>query len=112
MLQLQVIRQDPQWIKERLAVKNFSEIELVDQIIRLDDERKKLQLEFDTIQAKVNSSSKEIGQLMAKGNKDEAGVKKQEVSALKTSLQPINERLNEVEKLLQDELVRLPNLPS
>src|SRR5438034_10219257 len=101
MLQLQVIRQNPQLVKERLAVKNFSEPALVDEIIRLDDERKKLQLEFDTTQAKVNSSSKEIGQLMAKGNKDEAEAKKQEVSALKVSLQPINERLSFVEKQLQ-----------
>jgi seryl-tRNA synthetase len=112
MLQLQVIRQNPQWIKERLAVKNFSEPNVVDDIIRFDDERKKLQLEFDTTQSKINSNSKEIGLLMGKGNKDEAEIKKQEVAALKSSLQPINERLGVVEKQLQDELVKLPNLPS
>src|SRR5437773_8399413 len=111
MLQIQVIRQNPQWIKERLAVKNFSETSVVDEIIRLDDERKKLQLEYDNTQAKINSSSKEIGLLMGKGNKEEAEKRKQEVAALKTSLQPINERLGVVEKQLQDELVRLPNLP-
>src|SRR6266567_3839097 len=112
MLQLQVIRQNPQWVKERLAVKNFAELNLVDEVIGLDDERKKLQLEFDNAQAKINSSSKEIGQLMAKGNKDEAERKKQEVSTSKVSLEPINERLSLVEKQLQNELVRLPNLPS
>jgi seryl-tRNA synthetase len=111
-LQLQVIRQNPEWVKERLAVKNFAEVNLVDEILRLDDERKKLQLEFDNLQAKVNSSSKEIGQLMAKGEKDKAEVKKQEVSTWKTSLQPISEKLGLVEKKLQDELVKLPNLPS
>ena len=47
MLQLQVLRQNPQAVKERLAVKNFTEPQLVDEIIALDDERKKLQLEFD-----------------------------------------------------------------
>src|SRR5215831_1202234 len=102
MLQLQLIRQNPQWIKERLAVKNFSEPNVVDDIIRLDDERKKLQLEFDTTQAKINSNSKEIGLLMGKGNKEEAESKKQEVATLKSSLQPINERLGIVEKQLQD----------
>jgi seryl-tRNA synthetase len=112
MLQLQVIRQNPAWIKERLAVKNFADVDLVDEILRLDEDRKKLQLEFDNLQAKVNSSSKEIGQLMAKGEKDQAEVKKQEVSTWKISLQPINERLNLMEKKLQDELVKLPNLPS
>src|SRR5258706_7614900 len=49
---------------------------------------------------------------MAKGNKDEADARKKEVSALKISLQPINERLGLVEKELQNELVKLPNLPS
>ncbi len=75
MLQLQVLRQNPQAVKERLAVKNFAELQLVDTIIALDDERKKLQLEFDNNQAKVNSTSKEIGGLMTKGQKEEAEVK-------------------------------------
>lgn len=112
MLQLQALRQDPQGVKERLAVKHFAEPQLVDTIIALDDERKKLQLDFDNSQAKVNSTSKEIGGLMAKGQKEEAEAKKLEVSALKSTLQPISERLAAVEKQLQDELVKLPNLPS
>ncbi len=112
MLQLQVLRQNPQAVKERLAVKNFAQTQLVDEIIALDDERKKLQLDFDNNQAKVNSTSKEIGALMAKGQKEEAEEKKQEVAALKLTLQPITEKLSTVEKQLHDELVKLPNLPS
>lgn len=112
MLQLQVLRQNPEWVKERLAVKYFAETDLVDTILSLDEQRKKLQLEFDNTQAKVNSASKEIGQLMAKGQKEEAENKKQEVSSLKSSLQPIAEKLDETEKLLHNELVKLPNLPS
>ncbi len=112
MLQLQVLRQNPQAVKERLGVKHFAEPQLVDEIIVLDDQRKKIQLEFDNNQAKVNSLSKEIGGLMAKGHKDEAEAKKKEVAALKSSLQPISEKLAVVEKQLHDELVKLPNLPS
>jgi seryl-tRNA synthetase len=112
MLQLQVLRQNPQAVKERLAVKYFAEPQLVDTIIALDDERKKLQLDFDTNQAKVNSTSKEIGALMAKGQKEEADKKKEDVSAWKAALQPISERLPVIEKQLQEELVKLPNLPS
>lgn len=112
MLQLQLLRQNPQWIKERLAVKNFAETNLVDSILSLDDQRKKLQLEFDNNQAKVNSTSKEIGQLMAKGQKEDAESKKQEVAELKSALQPISEKLGTIEKQLQDELVKLPNIPS
>lgn len=112
MLQLQVLRQDPQKAKDKLSIKNFAEPQLVDQVIALDDERKKLQQDFDTNQAKVNSTSKEIGALMAKGQKEEAETKKQEVAILKTSLQPISEKLALIEKQLHDELVKLPNLPA
>ena len=112
MLQLQQLRQNPEAIKNKLAIKHFAEPQLVDAIITLDDERKKLQFDFDNNQAKVNSTSKEIGALMAKGQKEEAESKKQEVAVLKSSLQPISEKLAVVEKQLHDELVKLPNLPS
>jgi len=112
MLQIAFIRNNKEEVKQRLAVKNFAELNLVDEILALDEERKKLQQEFDSTQAKVNSTSKEIGQLMAKGSKAEAEVKKQEVASFKSLLQPISDKLFAVEKQLQDTLVKLPNLPS
>ena len=112
MLQLQVIRQNPELVKQKLAVKNFGETAIVDKVLELDEQRKKLQLEFDNTQAKINSLSKEIGQLMAKAEKEKAENAKQNVASLKISLQPINDKLSETEKQLQNELVKLPNLPS
>ena len=112
MLQLQVLRQDVQGVKNKLAIKHFTETGLVDEIIALDDERKRLQLESDTTLSKINSASKEIGQLMAKGQKEEAEQKKQEVASLKVSLQPIANKLEETEKKQNEKLVLLPNLPS
>ncbi len=112
MLQLHVLRQDTAGVKARLSKKHFADLDLVDAIIALDDERKKLQLSFDNNQSVVNSTSKEIGALMAKGQKEEAETKKGEVAALKATLQPITERLAIVEKQLHDELVKLPNLPA
>jgi seryl-tRNA synthetase len=112
MLQLQIIRQNPEWVKERLTVKNFIEGDIVDRILELDEQRKKLQLDFDNTQAKINSSSKEIGHLMSKGEKEKVEGIKQNVASLKTLLQPISEKLSEIEKELQNELVKLPNLPS
>ena len=112
MLQLQVLRQDPQGAKERLLIKNFPGINLVDEIITLDDLRKKLQAEIDTTQSKVNSTSKEIGNLMAKGQKEDAETRKLEIASFKSSLQPITDKLSETEKQLHEVLVRLPNLPS
>lgn len=112
MLQLQVLRQDVEGVKKKLQKKYFADPALVDVILSLDDQRKKLQLEFDTNQAKVNSASKEIGALMGKGQKEEAENKKKQVAELKSTLQPISEKLSEIEKNLHDELVKLPNLPS
>ncbi|MBW8685646.1 serine--tRNA ligase [Chitinophaga rhizophila] len=112
MLQVPFIRQNKAEVLERLTLKNFRELTLVDQVLELDDKRKKLTLEYDETQAKVNSTSKEIGKLMAQGQKEEAESRKSEVASLKERLQPINEELIATEKLLHDTLVKLPNLPS
>lgn len=93
-------------------MKNFKQPELVDEIISLDDERKKLQAEFDATQAKINSASKEIGKLMAQGKKEEAEQKKSEVAGYKSQVNALSERMDVIEKNLQQQLVQLPNLPS
>ena len=112
MLQVNVLRQKTDWVKGRLGVKNFKQTELVDEIIALDDERKKLQAEFDALQAKVNASSKNIGKLMAAGNKEEAEQLKADVANWKASLEPVKKQASETEKQLEETLVLLPNLPS
>ena len=112
MLQVNFIRQNRELVLERLAVKNFKEVELVDEVIRLDDERKRVQNDFDTNQAKVNSASKEIGNLMRSGGKEAAELLKQEVATIKPTLDPLKLQMAAVEKELQDKLVLLPNLPA
>ena len=112
MLQVAFIRQNVDFVKERLAVRNFRETGLVDEIVRLDDQRRKLQLESDTTQSKINAFSKEIGMLMGKGQKQEAEAKKQEVAALKETLAPIAAQLADVEETLNATIIRLPNLPA
>jgi len=112
MLQLAFIRQNSELVKERLAIKNFTGLHLVDNILEMDDQRRKLQLESDTAQAKINSISKEIGQLMAKGEKEKAEEKKKEVASLKSLQQPIAGQLQKIEIQLNEALVTLPNLPA
>jgi seryl-tRNA synthetase len=112
MLQLAVIRQQPEWIKERLRVKNFDASAAVDAILVLDEKRKKYQLELESAQAGLNAISKEIGQLMAKGEKANAEEKKLEVSRVKSAITPLQELLNQTDIHLQEILVTLPNLPA
>ncbi|HUZ58233.1 MAG TPA: serine--tRNA ligase [Hanamia sp.] len=112
MLQVNFIKANREEVLKGLAKKHFAEPLLVDNIISLDDERKKLQFEMDELQSKINTASKEIGQLMSNGKKESAEEKKQEVATLKSSLYPVSEKLSVVEKNLYDDLIKLPNLPN
>ncbi len=112
MLQVQVLRNNTEEVKKKLTIKNFKQLDLVDTIILLDDERKKLQAEFDAIQANINAASKEIGKLMGQGKKEEAELMKVEVGNLKLKVAGFGELQETIEKKLHDALVLLPNLPS
>ncbi|MGN6267414.1 MAG: serine--tRNA ligase [Ginsengibacter sp.] len=111
MLQVNFIKANREEVLKGLAKKHFTESALVDTIISLDDERRKLQFEMDERQSKINSFSKEIGQLMAKGEKRLAEEKKLEVASLKSFLQPVSDQLNIIQNSLQENLIKLPNLP-
>lgn len=111
MLQVSYLRENTDLAKERLGVKHFPQPGLVDSVIALDDERKALQAAFDDLQSKVNAASKEIGGLMAKGEKDKAEALKQEVAGWKVQLDPLKQKMAEVEASLQQTIVQLPNLP-
>src|SRR5688500_3825662 len=112
MLQVNLIKQNPEEINKKLAIKNFKDLNLVDEIISLDEERKKLNFEFDETKAGINAASKEIGQLMATGKKEEAEARKKDVETFKIKLDPIQQELEVAEKKLTDLILRLPNLPS
>ncbi len=111
MLQVHVLRNNPAEVKKRLAVKQFKQLDLVDLIVSLDDDRKRLQNEFDNTQAKVNAASKEIGKLMAQGNKEAAEATKTDVAGWKATLEPLKDQMAKVEVDLLANLVLLPNLP-
>jgi seryl-tRNA synthetase len=112
MLQLAVIRQKPDFVIERLRIKNFDADSAVSSILLLDEKRKKLQLELESAQAGLNVISREIGQMMARGEKEKAEDKKREVNLIKSGLSPIQEALDEADNQLQQILVTLPNLPA
>ena len=111
MLQVSYLRQHTQLAKELLAIKHFSNLGLVDQVIEVDDQRKRVQASFDDLQSKVNAASKEIGNHMAKGEKEQAEAIKQNVGAWKLALEPLKVEMAEVELALQNLVVQLPNLP-
>jgi len=111
MLQVTYLRQHTQLAKDLLAVKHFSNVDLVDQVIAMDDQRKRVQASFDDLQSKVNAASKEIGNHMAKGEKEQAEAIKQNVGTWKLALEPLKIEMADVELALQNLVVQLPNLP-
>jgi seryl-tRNA synthetase len=112
MLQVNFIRQNRDLVMERLGVKYFKDIDLVDSIIGQDDLRKKIQSANDELLSKRNQASKEIGALMGKGLKDEAEAKKGEVASLKNQIDINEQELVRIESELKGWLERIPNLPS
>jgi len=111
MLQLPFIRQNADFVKDRLKVKNFADLQLVDEILSVDEHRRKVQTESDELANKVNSASKEIGKLMAQGNKEAAEQLKAEVAANKEQTKNLAQELEQLEAKQYDMMVRLPNLP-
>lgn len=110
MLLVSFIRQHTELVKQRLAVKNFKNPGLIDELLQWDDKRKQAQFEQDELLSKINAASREIGLLMGKGEKDAAEAKKSEVAALKAQLNA--DTLNEAEKQIEQILYQIPNLPS
>lgn len=105
-----MLRTDTEGVKQRLQKRKFKELNLVDEILILDDQRKKIQAENDALLAKINAGSKEIGALM-RTDKEAAEAKKSEIAALKTNGQELQDWLSKTEKQIEELLVRLPNLP-
>jgi seryl-tRNA synthetase len=111
MLTLKFIQENKQEVIDRLKIKNFDATQLVDTIQKIDAERKKTQKDQDDILAQINSISKEVGDLFKSGKIAEANAAKEKSTSLKDEVKTLSDRLNELEKELQDLLVQLPNLP-
>lgn len=111
MLPIQLFRQNRELVLEGLKKKNFKETELVDKIAALDERRRQMQAESDAIAASINAASKNIGQLMAKGQKAEAEQLKADVAKNKEQSKTLLIQLDALDTELRDTILRLPNLP-
>jgi len=111
MLQVSYIRDNREQVLERLAVKNFKQPELVDEVIALDNERRSTQTTLDNTSAEANAAAKQIGELMRTGKKDEAEGLKAKTGAWKEDIKKLGEQLSAIEEDLYQKLVLLPNLP-
>ncbi|TAH03540.1 MAG: serine--tRNA ligase [Sphingobacteriales bacterium] len=111
MLQVNYIKENKSLVLERLSVKNFNDLQLIDEILGLDDARKTLQLEVETLQADANTAAKQVGELMKAGKRDEAEIIKSTTVAVKENIKNLLAQISFTEQDLQQKLVLLPNLP-
>ncbi len=113
MLQLGFIRDNKEALIKGLKIRNFkdSELVLVDKIISLDDNRKSLQTDLDSKKAETNKLSKAIGDLFKSGKQAEAQEMKGNVSSLKEEIKSGEDKLSEIMKDLETNLLAIPNVP-
>ena len=111
MLTLQQIKENPDRIIERLAVKCFDGKEAIERVISVDNRRRELQLNNDNLAAQLNKLAASIGAMMKQGKKDEANAVKAEVAALKEQQKAIAADLAAAESEIRDILLTVPNVP-
>ena len=111
MLTLKLLRDDPEFVISRLAVKNFEARPLVEKILELDNNRRSLQKESDDLLAQQKVKASQIGALMKAGRTEEVAQAKQEVAELKSRSAALLAQADVNNRELEETLVLLPNLP-
>ena len=111
MLTLQLIKQDPEDVIRRLAVKQFDAREPIMRIVDLDKQRRALQTQRDNNAAQLNIMAAQIGALMKQGNREEAENVKAQVAALKTTNKEIDDNLSAAQDEINQILLNIPNVP-
>ncbi len=111
MLTLKYIQENREDVITRLKTKRFEGEEIIDQIIKADNERKITQSEVDRKQAEMNTLSRSIGELFKSGKTEEANQARAKTTELKEDIRQLNARLGETEIQIQGMLIQVPNLP-
>lgn len=112
MLQVAYIKDNKEKVLAGLKKRNFGKLELIDEIISLDESRKKIQFDLDSQLSEMNKISKDIGNLMKEGKKDEAENAKSQTLSLKESTKKLQQNLSETEEKLKLALYEVPNIPN
>ncbi|MBQ0044016.1 MAG: serine--tRNA ligase [Bacteroidales bacterium] len=111
MLTLKLLRENPEFVIKKLAVKNFDATEIVAKINALDEKRRSLQAEIDSCNAEQKKAAALIGGYMKAGQKAEAEAAKAEVALLKAKSAELEAQADENQAELDKTIVLLPNIP-
>ena len=111
MLTLQTIKADPEYVIRRLAVKGFDGKEVINKVLDIDAERRRLQQKTDSDASELKKLASSIGALMKEGKREEAEQAKARVSEIKGDTKTLQDRLAECENEIRNLLLSVPNLP-
>ena len=111
MLDLRFVRENPEIVKQNIRNKfQDAKLPLVDEVIELDEENRKVKKEADDLRASRNKISKQIGALMGQGKKEEAEEVKKQVAASGERIEELSKREKEVEEELLKDMMVIPNI--
>jgi seryl-tRNA synthetase len=111
MLDIRLIRERPDFVRERLATRGAGDDQRIAEVLELDEQRRKCLTEVEQLKAQRNRVSKEIGALMGQKKTAEAEAKKTETRAMGDRIAELDRQAAEIEAKRDVILLRLPNLP-
>jgi seryl-tRNA synthetase len=112
MLQLNYIRENKDEVIARLAIKNFDAKNILEQVLELDNDRRKTQNELDSLLNEANLIAKQVGDFFKQGKKAEADDLKNKSAAIKEISSKLSEQLKSIEEEQKKILVTVPNTPN
>lgn len=111
MLDIKLIREKPDFVRQRLATRGAGDETLIDEILQADESRRKALAEVEALKASRNRVSKEIGALMGQKKLAEAEVRKAETKHLGEQIAELDKSAKDAEAHRDTLMLRLPNLP-
>jgi seryl-tRNA synthetase len=111
VLDIKLIREKPDFVRQRLAARGAGDEALVEKILQTDDARRKLLAEVENLKSQRNRVSKEIGALMGQKKTDEAEAKKKETRDLGDRITQLDKEVAERDAERDQLMLQLPNLP-
>ncbi len=109
MLDIELLRKNPEFVKERLRLRKEDYPRLVDEALRLDEERRSILRELEALRAERNALSKEIGRRKSKG--EQTAELEGKVKEIKEKIEGLEAQLSKVEEQLKGVMLSIPNIP-
>lgn len=109
MLDIELLRKNPEFVKERLRLRKEDYPRLVDEALRLDEERRSILRELEALRAERNALSKEIGKRKSKG--EQTTELEGKVKEIKEKIEGLEDKLSKVEEQLKRVMLSIPNIP-